>query len=180
MSDSARILNVEALAEAKAALAQFAEAAERALIGVDADINRMTHWLQQDRPAHWKREIRARETDVLNAKTAISRKQIIAAPNPASVVDERKALQRAQRRLDEARRRQEVTHRWAISWERQATAYKGPAHQIREFVSDRIPAAIASLTSMAESIEAYLAAPPPDSAPPPATDAAPPPPENPA
>jgi len=166
MSESARILATEAITDARAALAQFAEAAERAMVGVDADINRVTQWLQQERPAHWKREVRARETAVLNAKTAIARKQIIAAPEPASVVDERRALQRAQRRLDEARRRQEATHRWAVSWERQSTAYKGPAHQIREFSSGRIPGAIAALTKMVESIEAYLAVAPPESPPP--------------
>jgi len=156
MSEAARILATESLAEAKAALATFAEEVDRAMAGVDAEIHRTTQWLQHERPAHWKREVRARETAVQNAKSAIARKQIIAAPEPASVVDERKALDRAKRRLAEAQGRQDLTHRWAVSWERQSTSYKGAAHQLREMVGGRIPAAIARLSAMTESIEAYL------------------------
>ncbi len=156
MGEGARILATEAMAEGRSALADFAESVERVLSGVDADIQRTTQWLQHDRPGHWKREVRAREDEVLKAKTAISRKQIIAAPNPASVVDERRALDRAKRRLEEAQRRQEATRRWAATWEREAMVYKGAAFQIRAMVSGQIPATIGRISRMMESVEGYL------------------------
>lgn len=161
MSEAARILATEALTEARAALADFAAAVERAMVGVDADVNRMTHWLQHERPVHWKHEVRVRENAVQAAKGAISRKQIIAAPEPASIVDERKALDRAKRKLAEAQRRQEATRRWGVSWERSAMVYKGAAHQLRQAAGGQIPSAIASITRMIESIEAYLSVAPP-------------------
>ena len=179
MTDSARILATEALTEARAALAEFAETVDRALAGVDADIHRTTQWLQNERPAHWKREVRRREDAVFNAKGAIARKEIIAAPEPASVVDERKALDRAKRRLDEALRRQQATQRWGAVWERDAMVYKGAAHQLRNMVSGQIPVALARLSRMIESVEAYLSVAPP-SGDPDAPDSAEPPPEPPA
>lgn len=180
MGDAARILATESMAEARAALADFAAEVDRILAGVDAEIHRTSQWLQSDRPAHWKRQVRAREDGVLRCKTEISRKQIIAAPEPASVVDERKRLAKAERRLDEARRRQEATHRWAVAFERDAMVYKGAAHLLREMVSGRIPAGLANISRMIESVEAYLSvapppgdpdAPPPDAGPSPNTPA---------
>lgn len=184
MGDAARILATESMAEARAALADFAAEVDRVLAGVDAEIHRTHQWLGQDRPAHWKRQVRAREDEVLRCKTDIARKQMIAAPEPASVVDQRKRLARAERRLDEARRRQEATQRWAVVFERDAMVYKGAAHQLREMVSGRIPAGLARISRMIESVEAYLSvapppgdpeSPPPDASSPPSTPATEPP-----
>ena len=173
MAESARVLATEAMAEAKAALAEFAQTVDRSLTEVDSDIQRLTQWLQHDRPAYWKREVRRRHDDVHKAKAEIARKELIRSPEPASVVEERKALARARERLAEAERRQEATRRWGANFEREAMAYKGPAHELRDVVAVRIPAALSRITRMMESLEAYLSmsapsgdpdAPPPDAA----------------
>lgn len=184
MSESARILATESMAEARAALAEYAESVERILAGVDADIQRVTQWLQQDRPAHWKHQVRAREDDVLKAKALIARKELTTAPGPADTVVERKALDRAKRRLDDARLRQEATRRWAPVFEREAMAYKGAAQQLRAMVSGQIPVGLARISRMMESVEQYLSiapptgdpdAPPPQVADPPADETGEPP-----
>lgn len=165
MSSGARILETEAMAEARAALAEFAEVIDRALAGVDADILRMTQWLRQERPLHWKREVRVREEEVLKAKVALSRKELMSAPAPAKAVEERQAVDRATRRLDEARRRQEATRRWALAWDREAMAYKGGAQALRTMTSAGIPGALSRISRMMESVEAYLDAGPPKAGP---------------
>lgn len=161
MAESARILATEAMAEAKAALAEFASSVDRTLAEVDSEIMRMTQWLQQDRPAHWKREVRVRQEEVHKAKAAVARRELAAAPEPARAVEERRGVERAERRLDEAQRRQAATHRWAPVWEKEAMAYKGPAHQLRDMVSGAIPAAIGRISRMMESVESYLRVTPP-------------------
>jgi hypothetical protein len=161
LAESARILATESMAEARAALADFAATVDRILSGVDSDIQRMTQWLQQDRVAHWRREVRVRQDQVLQAKTALARKQFVAAPEPARAVEEHKAVERAKRRLEEAQRRQDATRRWAPVWERDAMAYKGPAHQLRDMISGQIPGALRRISSMMESVEGYLSLSPP-------------------
>src|SRR5262245_19687819 len=118
MGDAAKVLATEAMADARASLGDFAASVERTLAGVDADIQRLAQWLGQERPAYWKREVRLRQDDVLKAEQAISRKQLIRSPEPASVVEERAALAKAKRRLEEALRRQEATRRWGPNFER--------------------------------------------------------------
>ncbi|MCX5690189.1 MAG: hypothetical protein NTV94_10480, partial [Planctomycetota bacterium] len=69
MSTKARIHDSKALLDTKAALVQFVEQVTAAVAGMDADVARLSMWLHQDRPMHWKHEIRRREDLVLNAKT---------------------------------------------------------------------------------------------------------------
>jgi hypothetical protein len=162
MADAARILETGAMAEARAALAEFALAVDRTLSEADGEIQRMSDWLRLDRPAHWKREVRVRQEDLLRAKSELSRKMLAAAPDPARALEERRAVERAKARLEEAVRRQENSRKWAAVWEREAMAYKAPAHLLREAVTARIPAALGRIDRMMRSVDEYLriAAPP--------------------
>jgi hypothetical protein len=157
----ARIQSVEALKDVKAALAEFTEAVTQILTSVDADINRVSQWLSQDRPAYWKAEIRRREDEVARAQSAIMRKRIIAAPEPASVVEEQKALDRARRRLAAAQKKLENVRRWAPIWEREALLYKTACRGLAEAVHRDMPGAAARLDSMMESLDVYLSMLPP-------------------
>lgn len=163
MTDAARILETEAMAEARAALAEFALAVDRTLSEVDGEIQRLGDWLRLDRPAHWKREVRVRQEDLLRAKSELSRKMLAAAPDPARALEERRAVERARARLEEAVRRQENSRRWAAVWEREAMAYKAPAHLLREAVTSRIPAALGRIDRMIRSVDKYLRIAPPPS-----------------
>lgn len=161
MSEGARVLATEAMREARAALAEFAETVERTLAGVDADIYRMDDWLRRDRPLHWKRQIQVRDNAVQQAKAILSRKVVLAGPDPARAIEERENLKIAQRRLAEAQRRQEASRRWAMMWEKNAMEYKSGARDLRDMASARLPAALARIARMMESVEGYLAIAPP-------------------
>lgn len=155
MGESARIRSVEALRDAKAALAEFSEQVGAAISSVDADISRMTQWLQQDRPAHYKHAVRRVEEEITRAKSDISRKQMMAVPEVKSVVDEKKALDRLKRRLEDLQKKQESVRRWGPMWEREALMYKSATRGLSESVGARIPAAIKRLDRMAISLEDY-------------------------
>lgn len=179
MTESARIYDIEALKAARAALAVFAEEASAALASVDADIQRVSQWLNSDRPNHWKMELRHRQNKVESIKGEIMRKRIIAAPDPASVVLEERRLQRAAERVEEARRRLECTKRWAPVWDREAMMYKGSTRSLTEALHSDIPRGMAILARMMETMEEYesIVPPPgePDAPPPSSSHGAPPP-----
>lgn len=156
MSKQARIHSIETLKDVKAAVAEFCESVAQTLASVDADINRITQWLHQDRPAYWKREVRKREEDVAHAQSAIMRKRIISAPEPASIVEEQKVLNKARERLGAAQKKLEAVRRWGPIWEREALLYKTTCRGLAETIHRDMPAAAARLESMMNSLDAYM------------------------
>lgn len=161
MSESARVNSTEALKQAKAAMIEFADAIQSTLASVDADINRVSSWLNQDRPAYWKRQVRLCEENVNKIKTDIMRKRIIAAPEPASVVEEEKALDKAKIKLSKSQMRFESVKRWAPIWDREAMLYKTSTHGLTEYLHARIPTAVARLERMLTSLDEYTRIAPP-------------------
>jgi hypothetical protein len=159
---SARVYSVEALKEVKAALADFTDQVAQTLASVDADINRVSQWLTQDRPAYWKAQIRRREDEVAKVQGDIMRKRIIAAPEPASVVEEHKALDRARRRLAEAQKKLQNVKRWAPIWDREALLYKTACRGLTEAIHRDMPLAASRLEAMMDSLESYLRLMPPE------------------
>ncbi|MGH7241924.1 MAG: hypothetical protein ACREJD_00720 [Phycisphaerales bacterium] len=156
MSDSARISSVAPLRDLKVALNEFIEQINVAFASVDSEIGRMGQWLQQERPAYYKAAVRRVEDAVTRAKGDISRKQYMRAPEPVSVVEERKALEKLKRRLEELQRKQDAVRKWAPRWEREAMMYKSTCRPLTEFVSATLPRAIDRLEKMATAIEDYL------------------------
>jgi hypothetical protein len=153
---SARLQSLDTLKDVKAAVMEFAEAVNRTLTGVDADVGRVGQWLNQDRPAHWKARVRRCEDEVAKAQADIMRKKLIAAPEPASVVEEQKALDAAKRRLAHAQRKLDNVRKWAPVWDREAMLYKTACRGLTEAVHRDMPAAAARLDHLMASLEEYM------------------------
>ncbi|MEX2218138.1 MAG: hypothetical protein WD749_05205 [Phycisphaerales bacterium] len=151
----ARVQHIPVLKEVKGALLEFADSIKSVMATVDADVGRVTQWLNQERPAHWKGEIRRREDAVGRARQEIERKRLIAAPEPPSLALEQRALERAKERLASAQRRQEAVRKWAPQWERQALMYKSSCHGLSDSVNAQVPAAAARLERMLRALEEY-------------------------
>jgi len=156
MAESARINSVTALRDLKLALTDFIEQINIAFASVDAEIGRMGQWLQQERPAYYKHAVRRAEDAVTRAKSDISRKQYMRAPEPVSVVEERKVLEKLKRRLEELQRKQDAVRKWGPRWEREAMMYKSTCRPLTECAQATLPRAIERLEKMAVAIEEYL------------------------
>jgi transposase-like protein len=175
MSDRARILNTEVLRDVKAAMTDMRDSILATLASVDAEIARTSSWLNQQQLGHWKRQVRRQEDEVNKRKMDVARKRLIAAPEPASVVEEQKNLNKAKARLAHAQRKYENVRRWAPVWEREALLYKTATGALTETLARDIPVAIARLERMLASLEEYhrLAAPKGDIDAPAATESEP-------
>ena len=69
--------------------------------------------------------------------------------------DERKNLQRAERRLEEARARLQATRSWMRRLERERTLYKAAISPLASALDHELPSAVALLRKMSENLEAY-------------------------
>ena len=157
MSGQAHVESAEALTGFRVALCKAADRVKTALEEAEAEIQRMGLWLTQEKRAYWKQEARVRGELHLRAKTELLRKQADTTPlgGRQSVVEERKALAAAARRLDEARQKIAAVRRWTLAFEKESTSYRGAARGLRLVVESDVPVALAKLDSMAAAVEAY-------------------------
>lgn len=156
MGESARITSVQPLRDMKVALGEFINQVNIAFANVDAEIGRMGQWLQQDRPAYYKHAVRRATDAVTKAKSELSRKQYMRHPEPVSVVEEKKLVEKLKRRLEELERKQAAVRQWAPRFEREAMMYKSSSRALAELVQSTLPKAIQRLEKMAQAIEDYI------------------------
>ena len=158
MSDQARVADVATIERFRAALVTAAEAMSLALEDAEGEVDRTADWLERDRMDTWKKRIRKGQDEVVACKSALFRKQEIKATADAkpSVVDERKALERAQRRLEFAEERLRASKKWAIELPRQAIVFKGALAPMQTALDRDIPQLAAMMRRMSEHLEDYL------------------------
>jgi len=158
MSEQVKVADVETIERFRAQLIQAAETFGLALEEAEGDIERTLAWLESDRPDTWRKQIRKAQDKVVECKSALFRKQEIKATPEArpSVVDERKALERAQRRLEFCEEKLRNTKRWSAELPRQAVVFKGALSGMHVMLDRDVPRINAMLKRMTEHLEEYL------------------------
>lgn len=156
MGGGAKVTSIAALREFRPALIKFVEEARAALIAAEADASRTIDWLRREQAPFWKKEIRRRQDDVTRCKTDLINKQRTASGDPRSAVEERKALDRAQHRLEDAQARAEHTSYWIRQLEKEHMSYKGTSQMLASQVIIMEDKALYDLDRMAAALEEYV------------------------
>src|SRR5688500_13731182 len=76
ISSQAAVHSIDALKDLRVALALYGDDTLAAVGAVDAEIRRMVHVLQQDRPVFWQEQIKRRRDLVASAKAEVFRRKI--------------------------------------------------------------------------------------------------------
>lgn len=161
MAGEANIGDVAALEEFRRALIRFREELGVAIAEADSEIKSTFIWLERDRMLHWRRAVPRHEEELTSAKTALFRKemQTMGTGQRPSTIDEKKAVERMKRRVEDARERLEFTRRWLVTLERDVSLYKGAMSPVQALYDRELPDAILRLRNMTLALEAYLATP---------------------
>lgn len=157
MSQAARVTSIEVLREFKTALVLFCEEARDCLSGVDMTMRRMEDWLLRDQLSNWKRIIRDRDDDLTQAKADLFRKQLskISGDNP-DLMEEKKAVRRAQERLREAQEKAQRCQEWGRELPRAHQEFKGPGRRLEARVEGEPPQIVIMLERILASLDAYV------------------------
>jgi len=157
--DGANVKSIDAITRFKATIAAARDDLARALAEADSDIDRAQLWIEREAPAYWKRQLTLRAEEVTVCKSALYRKQVTvsAKDSKPSVVDEKKALQRAQARLAEAEAKAKACKRWATTFQREVILFKGTMSAMQTVVERDLPMAVALMNRMAEALARYAA-----------------------
>lgn len=149
----ARIRSVESLRPFRAALLVFCREVSSVLSAAEAEIARTIDWLERDRVAHWKGEAQRRGEMLARAKSDLYRAQI----QKKSLVDEKKAINRAKAALADAEQRLEAARKWAVRLQHDRALYAGAVQGLTTAVSIDLPKAASILELMSRSLDDYLA-----------------------
>jgi len=161
VAGEANITDIAALDEFRRALIKFREEVGIAVAEADSEVKSTFVWLERDRMLHWRRAVPRLDEELVGAKSALYRKemQTMGTGKRPSVIDEKKAVERAKRRAEDARERLERTRRWAATLDRDVSIFKGAMSPIATMIDRDLPDAILRLRNMALALEAYLATP---------------------
>ncbi len=165
MGGQARIDSFTALSEFRASLATFASIAANALDEAGTDIQRTIQWLREDRYRHWKSQVEARTSQYTRAKLALKQREVLdraIAGTRSGCVEERRAVQIAERRLRDAENKFRLVRVYGRQIEKESLEYKGAIHGLISAIEVDIPNACASLDHMVNSLEQYVALAPPE------------------
>src|SRR5690606_14653078 len=109
---------------------------------------------QSEQLSHWQREVRIWTNKVSQAKVDLSRAQMQSGERRPIL--EKKALDAAVRRLEEAEHKIQRIRFWTRELERESLLFRGQLHQIDRTVEVDLPRAMARIDRHLDNLDAYL------------------------
>jgi len=157
MSDAAKVLDLDELARFRATVIKTLDELRLAVSEADSEIGRVRGWVERDQVLYWQGQLRKAQESVTTCKSALFRKQMITSSKDQkpSVVDEKKALERAKSRLAHCEQKMAATKRWAIQLSREEILFKAGMAPLSGFVERDLPHAVTLLARMIQHLEAY-------------------------
>lgn len=153
----AKVNDLAVLADFRVALADFAGQVRRALTDVQLEVRRGMEWITVDRPAHWRYEARRSGEALAHAKDELAHartyKQI--GDYIPACIDEKKAVEKAKKRLEHAEEKVEITRNWIVASRHAVDEFQGPVQQLMGMLDSDIPRAIMLLERMSAALEQY-------------------------
>ena len=158
MGRTARITSIGVLQTTATALQRFRGEASGALDDLDIELRRILDWIHHDRKEFWDRELRRSSEMVSQAKIQLQQARIsrqIAGHEPACV-DEKRALERAKRRLEVAEQKVQAVRVFAHAIDRAIEEYQRSRAQFVTWLDTDMLQAVAALDRMSASLESYV------------------------
>jgi len=152
----ANVRSIPAIADFRAALATFGDAAGRALDEVRMEMQRGLAWVTDEQPTFWKAE-HQRAFDLVAEK----RKELEECQNRtydnqrATCHQERKAMEAAKRYVRFVEDKIDAVRRWGRTLVQETSEYEGQVGKFRDLLEIELPRALALLDRIATSLEAY-------------------------
>jgi hypothetical protein len=157
MAKSANITSIEALRMLKAALVQFDEEVHAGIVALELEARRPVEWVEHDRRQYWPREVRKASDVVSEARLALQRCELtISGEDNRSCYDERKALQKAKKRLEKCEEKVRAVRQWTPKIRKEVEEFEVQTAKLLQYLESQFVQAPAALERMAAALDRYV------------------------
>lgn len=157
MSGPANIRSFEVISDFRAALLVFCGQIEDALLSMQEQVAHAVLWFETDRPRYWKQETLTAFNQVAEARIALETNRLRkeAFGHRPSLIEEKKALEAAKKRLAYCQEKVEIVKQTSISIRHESDEFLGQLSQLQRVIESDIPKMISMLDRMLAALEAY-------------------------
>lgn len=158
MSRAARVTSIDVLPLLAAALQKFRSEGANALDDLENEVRRALEWIHHDRKEYWGQELRRAQEAVSQARLQLQQAMTMRriADRDPSCIDEKRALERARRRLEIAMRKVEAVRHFAGALDRAADDFRRSRTQFGSWLDVDVSRAVAALNQMSETLVTYV------------------------
>lgn len=153
MADRAQVTSLEALESFRASLIVFLTKARPTLEEVGDDVLRTRLWLQNDRRLHWQTELRRRARGLEQAQQELFSARLSSLHEPTAA--QQLTVTRAQRAVREAEDKIQLLKKWSRDFENQTDPLVRLVDHLHTFLTGDMARAVAHLTQLLASLDAY-------------------------
>lgn len=153
----ANIDSPEVIRRFRAQLVRFEERCRAGLEDAYADVRKVKGWLQREMRPHWKRQLQRRQEMMEKARRDYAEAVRDGKyAGKTSAVDEKKALDRAIRLMEEAEGKLRAVKRWSLLLEQEIGKRLQPCRSLESRLDTLVPQALARLDQMLDSLDVYF------------------------
>lgn len=156
MAEFARVTNLDALRDFKAALRSFAEDGTVALSEATSEAQRGLWYIANDCKAHWQRELKKRNEKLQQAKAELFKKQLETSDTRTSAVVERKNVAKWEAAVAQAEQKLLRIKYWTTAMEREFMLFKAGVQGLSNIIAGDLPTATARIERMIASLQDYI------------------------
>jgi hypothetical protein len=156
---SAHVQSQRAIAEFRAALCTFIVEARQALAAIEMEARRAIEYITHDQAQAWNHEVRRGRENVQQCKLDIHNTRTFKRVGhyTPSCIDEKKELDKAQRRLHMAEAKVEAVRHWGRVAEQAFREFHTRLTQFTSLLDGDMPKAVAALERVLTALDRYLA-----------------------
>ena len=153
MATQAQITSVEAIELFRAALILFTSHARPALEEISSEVMRSRVWLQHDQRRFWENELRQRNKKLEQAKQELMTARLSAFQDSTAM--QQMTVRRAQQAVVLAEEKLKSLKRWDRELENRSAPLLKEVEQLHGFLTGEMPRAVAQLSQIVRTLDAY-------------------------
>jgi hypothetical protein len=155
---SAHVQSIVAIPEFRAALCTFIIEARQALAAMEMEARRALEYITHDQAAAWQGEARRSRESVAQCNLAIHNARTFKRIGEyiPSCIDEKKELEKAERRVKVADQKVEAVRHWSRVSEQAVREFQARLAQFVSMLDGDLPKAVAALERILTSLDRYL------------------------
>lgn len=153
----AHLTSIEVVERLRAAIIEFQTDALNAVMQLQLEGRRPLAWIEGDRTLYWPQQLRRASDQVAEARKELERCEVTTSGDQTRYCyDERKALERAKRRLRLCEEKVHAVKRWRVQIRRESDEFHTQLAKLARYLEHDLTKGIAALSRMGSALDRYV------------------------